>query len=265
MKKLKTHRIEGFIRLTSGTRIGGASESVGIGAVDLTYVRNPVDGKPYLPGSSIKGRLRTVLEERVGRFRWDEGYTWQIKGSPCGCGAETCFVCRLFGPHFNMRHELGPSRLTVHDSMFINGPDASDPQQLEAELKMESANHRDSGAAHSPRLQERVPPGTVFRFTLMVDVWGGSPSEEEPGSVSYCNNGIGWSSHLAFLLDGLALLPQAGIGSRVKVGSGQFEFLAAPDGTPGIMVDGNYAPLPKLAEAEARLGTVEKPTSATTA
>ena len=38
------------------------------------------------------------------------------KGEPCGCGKEDCLICRVFGPHKNTSHSLGPTRILVRDS-----------------------------------------------------------------------------------------------------------------------------------------------------
>jgi CRISPR/Cas system CSM-associated protein Csm3 (group 7 of RAMP superfamily) len=64
MRKLKCHEITGIIRCLSGLRIGGSDDLLKSGGADLTYIRHPVSLKPYIPGTSIKGKLRSELEQK---------------------------------------------------------------------------------------------------------------------------------------------------------------------------------------------------------
>jgi CRISPR-associated protein Csm3 len=58
----------GKLKLTSnlvvktGLHIGGGSMSLDIGGIDKAVVRDPLTKHPYLPGSSIKGKMRSILE-----------------------------------------------------------------------------------------------------------------------------------------------------------------------------------------------------------
>ena len=54
--------IKGEIELLTGTHIGGTNSAMGIGGPDSTVVRNPIDNKPYIPGSSLKGKMRAMVE-----------------------------------------------------------------------------------------------------------------------------------------------------------------------------------------------------------
>jgi CRISPR-associated protein Csm3 len=147
--------ISGDLELLSGTRIGGSDDSLQIGGTDLTVIRDPVAGSPYIPGSSLKGRMRSCLEQELGRTSG--------KGeAPCDCGRSDCAVCRLFGPHKNTRHQLGPTRIIVHDAALRTG------SPLVIENKTESTNNRNSGTALHPRTVERVAPGAKFSFELGI-------------------------------------------------------------------------------------------------
>jgi len=152
MRKVAHYVIRGEIELLSGTRIGGSDDVLQIGGTDLTCIRDPVSGKPYIPGSSLKGRMRSSLEKHHGKTSGEK---------PCGCAESGCPVCRLFGPHMNTRHTLGPTRLIVRDATLISG-------EFAIENKTESVNRRDTGAAQHPRTVERVAPGA--RFALEVGV-----------------------------------------------------------------------------------------------
>jgi CRISPR-associated protein Csm3 len=99
--------MEATMECCTGLHIGASRDSISIGGVDAPVIRDPITNQPYVPGSSLKGRLRCLLEkaaiplqlwsctERVSRIkgnvvirrheckRWDQ--------------AVKCPVCRLFG------------------------------------------------------------------------------------------------------------------------------------------------------------------------
>jgi CRISPR-associated protein Csm3 len=109
-------RIESILLVETGLHIGGGGETLDIGGLDKPVIRDPLTQQPYLPGSSIKGKLRSILErlhnkslnrEGNGIYRYEsddvvDGYTdVSTKGSPDQFiffeGARTCPVSRLFG------------------------------------------------------------------------------------------------------------------------------------------------------------------------
>ena len=49
------------LEVRTGMHIGGSSAFSAIGAVDSPVVRDPYTGYPIVPGSSLKGKLRTLL------------------------------------------------------------------------------------------------------------------------------------------------------------------------------------------------------------
>jgi|SRR6476661_2599738 len=105
-------RLESTLLLETGMHIGGGGEKLDIGGLDKAVVRDPITQFPYLPGSSIKGKLRSILERfhnkplnRAGgsntyRYESDDlvdGYS-EINQQPiCYQGALTCPISRLFG------------------------------------------------------------------------------------------------------------------------------------------------------------------------
>lgn len=52
----------GIITLKTGLHIGGTNASLNIGGPDNFVVRNPIDNIPYIPGSSLKGKMRALVE-----------------------------------------------------------------------------------------------------------------------------------------------------------------------------------------------------------
>ena len=157
MQKIGHHVIRGTIELLSGTRIGGSDDVLQIGGTDLTCIKDPVTGRPYIPGSSLKGKMRSCLEKALGKSSNDGR-------EPCGCAEADCPVCRVFGPHKNTGHKLGPTRIIVRDAYLIS-------PEFAIENKTESVNRRDTGAAQNPRTVERVAPGATFTFEIGIQAF----------------------------------------------------------------------------------------------
>jgi CRISPR-associated protein Csm3 len=156
MKKTGYHEITGTIYCLSGLRIGGSDELLQIGGTDLTCIKHPVTLKPYNPGSSIKGKIRPEMEQRLGTFGGGGP-------EPCGCARTDCLVCRVFGPHKRAKHDLGPTRIVVRGAACTKGG--------ELELKSENVIDRKTGTALHPRKVERVVAGSEFILRIGIQVW----------------------------------------------------------------------------------------------
>lgn len=185
LKLNKYIAISGIILCKTGTRIGGSKEDLEIGGLDNPILRDPVDKTPYIPGSSLKGKLRSLLEykyDRVGWRRDREGRASQDRrsGEPCGCAQDLtlCPVCTIFGPHKVSRHDIGPSRIIVRDAIISDDSKAALAKLLEeglqySEAKTENMINRKTGVAEHPRPMERVPKGTKFVLNISVRVFKG--------------------------------------------------------------------------------------------
>lgn len=216
MRKTGYHEITGIIHCLSGLRVGGSDELLQIGGTDLTCLKHPVTLRPYIPGSSIKGKMRSEQEQQLGRFGGHD------QSEPCGCARPECLVCRIFGPHKKARHELGPTRIVVRDAACTRGG--------ETELKSENIIDRKTGTAMHPRKVERVVAGSEFTLRIGIQVW-----DLDAG----CNhNGkIAGDALVEFVKDGLRALKQTGIGSGISKGSGEIEFRDLKlDGKPFSLV-----------------------------
>jgi CRISPR-associated protein Csm3 len=171
--KLKKYiTIQGKLICKTGLRIGGSKEELEIGGLDNPIIRDPVDELPYIPGSSIKGKMRSLLEYKYNRVG--------PNGNPCGCGKplDECPVCTIFGPHMKPAHDLGPSRLIVRDCLLSEESRANlaklGKQGLGySELKTENIIDRRTGTARAGglRTMERVPKGTEFNLNISVRVF----------------------------------------------------------------------------------------------
>ncbi|MCP4113126.1 MAG: type III-A CRISPR-associated RAMP protein Csm3 [Desulfobacteraceae bacterium] len=180
----------GELECLTGLHIGASKEGLEIGALDSPVVRDPLTLEPYIPGSSLKGKLRALLEKANPRLvpnrnggsgisrhecnDWDKGENRNrnYNRSMSYPGALQCPVCRLFGstsgPGEGARNF--PSRLKVRDLEFINGDVLKeiDTGLLYTEWKFENSIDRVTSCAN-PRNLERVPKGAKFRLSIIYD------------------------------------------------------------------------------------------------
>lgn len=205
LKLLKHISIQANLICKSGLRIGGQEPEIGIGSAENPVIKD-ARGIPYLPGSSLKGKLRSMLEYKFKKVK--------PNGSPCDCGEkfDVCPVCTLFGPHKNNRHTLGPSRLIFRDAFLTaQSMEEWEKARLEGknftEIKMENTIDRNSGVAIHPRQQERLYPGTAFRLNINVRVFEGDDEKKMVDTV----------------LDGMKMLGNDSLGSSGTRGYGWVE------------------------------------------
>lgn len=159
--------IGGTIECLTGLRIGGNKSSLEIGGVDLSVIKDAA-GVPYLPGSSIKGKLRSLLGKISGAVNAD---------------ADAEDVKLLFGSsgsndnRENKQHAV--TRLYVRDASLDtiefkkSFPDASKRDFAFSETKTENVIDRSTGKAQHPRTIERVPAGAIFNFSMVIDAYDG--------------------------------------------------------------------------------------------
>ena len=210
-KIVKYRKVTGTILCETGLRVGGSSESIEIGGMESPIVRHPITDEPYIPGSSLKGKVRSLLEYRDGRrtSRNQPKIGQNDNGEPCECGR--CMVCRVFGPHKNMNHSLGPTRALFRDAklstesreLLIESRTAKGINYTE--VKTENMIDRKIGAAKNPRTFERVPAGTKFDFEISIRIFDDDNEEEI----------------VSFIEQGLSLLQQDYLGSSGSRGYGQ--------------------------------------------
>lgn len=183
--KLKKYvTIKGKLTCKTGLRIGGSKEELKIGGLDNPVIRDPIDDLPYIPGSSIKGKLRSLLEYKHNRVGPD--------GKPCGCARplSQCPVCTIFGAHMNPVHDLGPSRLIVRDCP-LSQESLGKLSKLEeeglqySEVKMENIIDRRTGTARigGLRTMERVPRGAQFDLNMSLRIFDGDDRDKMIGYV----------------------------------------------------------------------------------
>ncbi len=175
-------RLEGVLAARTGLHIGGSEVGMQVGGADNVVVRDPRTGRPYVPGSSLKGKIRSLLE-RAGYAKnlhiepKDKGF----EARPCQCGELDCVVCQLFGVAADSRRAYVPgkkwtgvARLIVRDAHLTqhSAEDIETWRYLDVpfgEIKTEVAIDRLTSKAN-PRNFERVPAGAEFAFEMIVDV-----------------------------------------------------------------------------------------------
>lgn len=181
----------------TGLHIGGSTTGFEIGGVDNPVIRDPLTDEPYIPGSSLKGKLRHLTEwslglvdkhpkhEMYGAYhcedlkleeppedaenhdRWEKAY----------------LVGRLFGvasDDSKVRETAGPTRLTVRDAFLVETARKQIEQTLGkgifTELKTENFLDRVTSEPN-PRTMERVPAGARFWVQMVLDRYAGDDTE----------------------------------------------------------------------------------------
>lgn len=163
--------ITGCIEIQTGLRIGGSTGGLKIGGVDLNVITDP-EGKPYIPGSSLKGKMRFLMEYKLdkissgGKIHYckdDESYS-------------KCPICKIWG--ISPTEEDIKITLPIHTLLIVrdvkldeNSITEEMKRNLElrwTEVKTENVINRVKGSAESPRQIERVPAGAKFSPMEMI-------------------------------------------------------------------------------------------------
>lgn len=166
-------KITAKLRLDTGLHIGGSDEFAPIGAVDKTVIRDPYTKEPIIPGSSLKGKIRSLLRRNQGVFSLEE---------------ESPTLKRLFGTA--EKKAATPARLQFFDirltSESIRAMEQLDMDTYMGEVKFENSINPLTGEAN-PRQIERVPAGAVFNFQLVYNI---SDSEEIEDDLQVFADGL---------------------------------------------------------------------------
>ena len=158
----------GKIVLKTGLHIGGTNAALNIGGPDKFVVRNPINNIPYIPGSSLKGKLRSLIEIKNGCS--------EVSTDP---NSESGKLFGVAGGNDNTR----PSRLIVRDAELDT---KSKPGMFEntdlpfTESKTEVNIDRVTSKAN-PRTFERVPAGAEFKLSMVLNIYEGEDEKELEG------------------------------------------------------------------------------------
>lgn len=172
-------KITGNITVITGLHIGAGKDSLEIGGLDQPIIKNPLTQEPYIPGSSIKGKMRSLLE--ISRFSSMRSKTREhvANGKPCACAEAGCPACTIFGTSASEKgNDLGPTRLIVRDAVLTESwREKFKNNELTMEIKYENIIHRVKGVAEHPRPLERVPAGVQFTFNLSFKIFEGDDAK----------------------------------------------------------------------------------------
>ncbi|CUU06370.1 CRISPR-associated protein Csm3 [Candidatus Kryptobacter tengchongensis] len=182
MKLVKYIVITGKINVLTGLHIGGSSDIIEIGGMDNPVLKHPLTNEPYIPGSSLKGKIRSLLELSFNKVN--------NNGEVHKCDDEKCPICRVFGASQDKQEEVakrrGPTRVIFRDA-FIDDEYRREMQEKGltvydiVEEKTENALNRITAKA-VPRKLERVVPGVKFAFEVVYRVFdtgdGGETDEK---------------------------------------------------------------------------------------
>ncbi len=166
LKQIYTLKIN--LKLLTGLYIGGTDNGFDIGGADTTVIKNPLTNEPYIPGSSMKGKLRSLLSYRYGKI---ENNTMAFVDKDLQkifepVETDEISMSRCIFRDFNLTEEskelltskLGPGTYT--------------------EIKAENKIGALSGKAESPRFIERVPAGAEFSGEIVLNAFDGDDVEK---------------------------------------------------------------------------------------
>ncbi len=168
--------ITATLELVTGLRVGAGDSEMHIGGVDNTVIKHPHTQSPYIPGPSLKGKMRSLLEWRSGAVK-EEALGWKDYEKASGSvQAEVKRILQLFGISGDAKlggeqiNTMGPTRISFWDCNLNPEWEAQIREDNFAltEVKSENRINRISGVAEHPRQTERVPAGAQFDFRLSV-------------------------------------------------------------------------------------------------
>ena len=201
---------KGVIKALTGLHVGASKETMEIGGLDSPVIKNPVTGEPYIPGSSLKGKLRSLLEMKLHTEKGLEfNHEMRVGGSVirlhvCKAHDEAikCEVCRVFGSSGDTNF---PARIKVRDAEFTEY--SREFTENEMEIKFENSLDRITSASN-PRQVERVPAGAEFEFEIIYNV-------EDPDQLE---------DDIRNLLSTMELLEDDALGGHGSRGYGKVKF-----------------------------------------
>ncbi len=241
--------ITGTLKTLTGLHIGGSKSSLSIGNIDNSVIKTALD-KPYIPGSSIKGKLRSLLarvegslffsnqnkeaektrvEKQIKRGKKDmEPYQNRIKDATTD--EDVPYIMELFGYSGDSddKSRTKHTRLLVRDAFLKNETiqekmkddtitkKKPNPifKQGYTDSKWENVIDRITGTAEHPRQLERVPVGAEFGLELVYSIY-----EDAKNDTNILKE------HLERLLLALQLLQDDGIGGSISRGYGQVKVI----------------------------------------
>jgi CRISPR-associated protein Csm3 len=184
MQLIKKIIIKAVLKLETGLHIGDSKDNVEIGGVDSPVVRRKDTNEPYVPGSSLKGKLRGLLEIVMGE---NADNSFDNYSSEKGKLLERLFGSKNF-----------PARILVRDASMTSESveklkDSDFTDMPYTEVKFENVINRLKGTAEHPRQIERVPAGTEFNIEFVINITDDATykmSEKEKDFIGLLKSGL---------------------------------------------------------------------------
>ena len=213
MKLLNIIEIKAKLVLQTGLHIGAGGNEMHIGGIDNFVIKHPITQSPYIPGSSLKGKIRSLLEWRSGEVNATPLNLEDLKNAKNSQAVEV--ILKLFGVSGDAKkddeqlQDIGVSRLAFWDCGLNQEWESRirEDNLLLTEAKSENTINRITATAENPRQTERVPAGAEFDFKLMLRQFDGDNEEL-----------------LAAVLAGLKLLELDSLGGSGSRGYGKVKF-----------------------------------------
>lgn len=180
---MKILTLNGKIELLSGLHIGGGDDTMKIGGIDKEvvkiYDKELKREVPYIPGSSIKGKIRSLLEWNLGLVGISNGkpFSSDLLDDPIFNDEEkekkAKNLLKIFGDASNNKKEdIGITRAVFCDSYLS---DSTKEMLKNGEIEIKEAKYENSidrrtGTASNPRQIERVPAGVEFAFEINIKI-----------------------------------------------------------------------------------------------
>ena len=228
MRFLGFLRLRGNLRVITGLHIGGGSAGISIGATDNPVIK--VNEKPYIPGSSMKGKIRNLLELSQGLV-----INENIGRHECPANTAPCDLCIVFGRAAERKGSEGPTRVIFRDA-YVNDELSDEVARKNGytEIKMENAiNRLTSKVEGTLRDTERVLPGTVFDVEVIYrvfneDISSASSNTINPNTIMQIQNITELPEPLKkrfkLILEGMKWLEEDYLGGNGTRGYGKVKF-----------------------------------------
>lgn len=179
---MKIYELKGHIALLSGLHIGGGDDTMKIGGIDNQVIKQINSREPYIPGSSLKGKMRSLLEWDLCLVNiGDKSH----KGKPFSAKfleslsenemkEDAKNLLKIFGDS-DTHNEFGITRISISDCHISEDIRAKvkDGSLKLTEGKYENTIDRIRGTANHPRQTERVPAGIKFEYDIKLKVLEG--------------------------------------------------------------------------------------------
>ena len=168
--------------LLSGLFIGGNNGGFDIGGIDNDVIRNPLTNEPYIPGSSIKGKLKALL-----KYTTKETKIKKITTVDKDIVFTDDTITNIFGGLEDDTDDVKISRAIFRDFKLTK----DSKKELEdilgvgrfTEIKAENSINAISGIAKSPRFIERVPAGAIFEGEIVLNIFEGDDESKMKDTI----------------------------------------------------------------------------------